>query len=183
MLGEYLWYLQCVLKVILDDSEALWSQKSAKNDEKSDFSGSSKINFEAIFYVTFCVSAFLFISTCRMTIIFYWGIHWCSESISDTFYVSWKWFWTTLGRFEVKKSAKTMKSQIFLDRPKSILELFLRKFLRFRLYFHFYVSYDHNFLLTYSLMLGEYLWYLQCVLKVVLDDFEALWSEKIGKKW
>ena len=39
------------------------------------------------------------------------------------------------------------------------------------------------FLPTYSLMLGECFRYLQRVLKVLFDTSEALWSEKIGKKW
>ena len=82
-------------------------KNSEKTAEKSEISTSSKIDFRAFFYAGFAISFDIFISTCRMTLIF---------------------------------------------------------------------------LLTYSLMLEEYFWYIQRVLKVIFEDSGALWSEKLGKK-
>ena len=107
MLGEYFWYLQRVLKVIFDDSGALWSEKIGKNCRKVRNFYIVQNRFWSIFCAVFSISFDIFISTCRMTLIF---------------------------------------------------------------------------LLTYSLMLVEYFWYLQRLLKVIFDACVALWSEKFGKK-
>ena len=56
MLGECFRYLQRVLKVIFDASEALWSENLGKNDEKSEISKCSKINFGDFFKRQFYVS-------------------------------------------------------------------------------------------------------------------------------
>ena len=48
-------------------------------------------------------------------------------------------------------------------------------------YIHFYVQWDLIFLLAYSLISGEYFWYLQLVSKVICHNYGELWSEKSAK--
>ena len=119
---------------------------SLKNVQNTDFSRCFKIEFGHFFKLHFYVSFNIFISTCRMIIIF---LPTYSLILGECFRylqrVLEMIFDDSCALWSENLLQKCKNGRIFEMVQNRFWRLFLAPFLRFLQYFHFYVSYDHNF--------------------------------------